>query len=85
MSDSEQNLVIGQAIRKARDAKGYTTREMGRGIGVDQSMIVRLENGKVTWSVARLMQACAFLGIDAREVITAPHMQASVRGGTAAA
>ncbi|MHB8339796.1 MAG: helix-turn-helix domain-containing protein [Mycobacteriales bacterium] len=41
----EQSARIGAFLRSHRQALGYSTRELARRSGVEQSVLVRLENG----------------------------------------
>lgn len=46
MTDS-QAAALGQLLRAARNAKGFSTRQLAEIVGADQSQLVRLEQGKV--------------------------------------
>ena len=54
-------LTIGESVRRARWRAGLTQRHLGKLCGLDQSVISRLENGKLAnlrwWRFAALVGA----------------------------
>lgn len=54
---------IGQTLKAAREAKGYTTRYLGSLTGLDQGHIVRIEAGRYGLTVDTLARLCDALGL----------------------
>ena len=53
---------VGEAIRKAREAKNLTQAELGEKMGVQRSQVCRIENGK-SITLASMMRAFKALGV----------------------
>ena len=59
------NPEIGDAIRKAREAKGLSQRQLGKLSGVDYSAISRIENGeRAAPDATSLMRIARALDVD---------------------
>lgn len=56
---------IGTVIRDKRKAKGYTQEKLAECIGVDSSLIGKIERGKTNPSIDTLAHITEFLTIDA--------------------
>ena len=54
---------IGEKLRKLREAKNLTTREVAEAIGITHSYVSRIENGKAP-SLDKLKKLCDFYGVD---------------------
>lgn len=54
---------IGQTLKAAREAKGYTTRYLAKLTGLDQGHIVRIEAGRYGLTVDTLARLCDALGL----------------------
>ena len=67
---------IGNNIRKAREAKGLTTRQLGELVGVDASTVCRWENDKKTPLLRHLFRLATELEVDVADLTatrTAPE------------
>lgn len=63
---------IGNNIRRAREAKGYTTRQLGERVGVNASTICRWESDEKTPMLRHLFRLAAELEVEVAE-LTAIH------------
>jgi transcriptional regulator with XRE-family HTH domain/quercetin dioxygenase-like cupin family protein len=61
---------LGERLRSARMAKGYTLRELARQIGVSASLLSQVENGKSQASVTNLHALVTALDISLDELFT---------------
>jgi transcriptional regulator with XRE-family HTH domain len=52
---------LGEKIRKARRGKGLTQRELAKEVGVDHTIISRIESNDREASPAAILQLCTFL------------------------
>ena len=59
---------IGTNIRRAREAKGLTTRQLGERVGVDASTVCRWENDKKTPMLRHLFRLAAELEVEVSEL-----------------
>lgn len=57
------NKMIGENIRVLRDKAGFTQTNLAQFIGVDQSMISKIEKGERGLSAAMLEKLCALFGV----------------------
>ncbi|MCQ6282128.1 helix-turn-helix domain-containing protein [Bacillus sp. EB600] len=53
---------IGEKLKKLREARNLTMREVSDKIGIDYSYISKIENGKIP-SLAKLNQLCDLYGV----------------------
>ena len=61
---------IARALRKAREAKGLSQRELGKKAGVPQGHISKIENGAVDLRVSSLVALARTLDL---ELVLAPR------------
>lgn len=54
--------VVGLYIRDLRKSKGVSQADLGRAVGISQSVIARIENGHAT-TVVRLRRIAFFFGV----------------------
>lgn len=54
---------IGEKLRKLRESKHLTTREVAEAIGITHSYVSRIENGKAP-SLDKLKKLCDFYNVD---------------------
>jgi transcriptional regulator with XRE-family HTH domain len=54
---------IGEKLRKLRESKNLTTREVAEAIGITHSYVSRIENGKAP-SLDKLKKLCDFYHVD---------------------
>lgn len=62
--------MLGERLRAARAAKGYTLRELAAEIGVSASLLSQVENGKSLASVTTLHALVTALGISLDQLFT---------------
>nr|WP_236587763.1 helix-turn-helix transcriptional regulator [Marivirga aurantiaca] len=60
---------IGDNIRKIRTIRGYSQQFLADSIGISQSKLNRIENGKSDLSVDHLMQICEVLESGFNEIL----------------
>ena len=60
---------MGLRLRRIREAKGLSLRELAAGAGVDYTEINRIELGKVTPRLATLEKLAKALGVSLRDLI----------------
>lgn len=70
---------VGQAVRRLRDGRGYTRRELARKSGVSERFLADLESGQGNISVARLHEVARALGTSAGELLLAAQPDHSDR------
>lgn len=78
--------LFGGALREAREAKGWTQRELAQRSGATQANISKIETGQVDLQLSTLLELARFLDL---EVILAPRqaapaIDAIIRGAAAA-
>jgi transcriptional regulator with XRE-family HTH domain len=61
--------VIGQRLRRRREALGVTTAELADRVGVSPQQLHKYETGVNRVATSRLVAACAALGLSAAEVL----------------
>jgi transcriptional regulator with XRE-family HTH domain len=66
---SDDSDPIGARIRALRDARGLTQEELGRIIGVDETAVSKIENGRRGLAAAELAQICEHLEIRSDELL----------------
>ncbi len=66
---SRRNLLLGEALRKARDAADISQEELAFEAKVDRSYISQLENGHKSPTVDVLFRLCPILGMTVSELI----------------
>ena len=71
MKEEHQILLtgIGDAVRKLRDARGLTRRELAQKSGISERFLADLETGQGNISVARLHDVARALGTSAGELL----------------
>lgn len=68
----DQSKNVGAFIRSRREALGYSTRELARRSGVEQSVLVRLENGTTQFPrTERLAALAQALEVNLADVLAA--------------
>src|SRR2546430_14107854 len=84
MRDEHQLLLsgVGAVVRKLREGRGLTRRELAQKSGVSERFLAELETGQGNISLARLYDVARALGTSAGELLVAaqPERQAE-RGG----
>ncbi|MCA9537639.1 MAG: helix-turn-helix transcriptional regulator [Myxococcales bacterium] len=63
MDAAELNRIVGENIRKARVAAGFSQADLARRIGCRQPMVSRIENGTVACTLEVLVGAAAATGL----------------------
>jgi transcriptional regulator with XRE-family HTH domain len=61
--------MLGQELRKAREAKGWTQEELSFEAKVDRSYISMLERDKKSPTLAMLFRLCDVLGVKASTIV----------------
>ncbi len=61
---------IGQAIREARKAQGYTQEAFASAAGLDRSYMGAIERGEFNLTLETLLKITAELGISAAELLS---------------
>ena len=60
-------MTIGQKIEKLRKQKGWTQKEFGELLGVDQTTVSRIESDDRAFKIAELEEICKVLKISVRK------------------
>ena len=68
-SESEEQMTIGEAIKKARKAKGYTLAELEAKSGVSRQSIARWEKGIVFPNIMPLISVADVLEVTLDELV----------------
>jgi transcriptional regulator with XRE-family HTH domain len=63
-------FAIGQRIKQARKAKGYTQEKLAEGLGVSIVYVSQIENGKTKLNLEMLMRIAHLLDADAGFLLT---------------
>lgn len=71
MSDPDYVLLIA-ALRRAREARGVSQRELGHRLGVHQSFVAKYETCERRLDVIELLRVCAALAVELRQVVPDP-------------
>src|SRR3954452_12185332 len=71
---------IGHAVRRLRDSRGWTRRELARESGVSERFLADLEGGQGNISVLRLHDVARALGSSAAEILLAAQPDREERG-----
>lgn len=66
---SRRSLLLGEALRRARNAAGISQEELAFDSKVDRTYISQLENGHKSPTVEILFRICPILGMTASELI----------------
>lgn len=61
--------MMGELLRKAREAAGFTQREVARRLDVNQSRISRMETGNRRISAEELVQLARLYNVDVTALI----------------
>jgi len=69
---------LGQSLKKHRENRGLTMREIARRIGVSASLVSQIERGRVTPSVATLYQFATEFGLPMDELFSRTVAPATV-------
>jgi transcriptional regulator with XRE-family HTH domain len=64
-----RSVLLGEALRKARNAAGISQEELGFEAKVDRTYVSQLENGHKSPTVDVLFRICPVLGMAASELI----------------
>src|SRR2546429_8980437 len=73
---------VGAAVRRLREERGLSRRELAHRSGVSERFLAELEGGQGNISVARLQDVARALGTSAGELLfSAQHERADRRGG----
>lgn len=65
---------VGRAVRLVRKARGMTQTALAEAIGVAQSGVVLLEQGRTAWRAEQLARAAAALGVALGDLQPVLHM-----------
>src|SRR2546423_14385732 len=74
---------VGAAVRRLRDERGLSRRELAGRSGVSERFLAELESGQGNISVARLQDVARALGSSAGELLFAAQHERAGRGGGA--
>ena len=78
------NKIIGENIRKLRDNAGFTQGNLAAFIGVDQSLISKIEKGERNLSVELLEKLASLFGVTVDQIesesVTASKLSFAFRG-----
>jgi transcriptional regulator with XRE-family HTH domain len=66
---TRRSVLLGEALRKARNAAGISQEELGFEAKVDRTYVSQLENGHKSPTVDVLFRICPILGMTASELI----------------
>jgi len=69
---------IGESIRKARNARGLTLKQLGLIVGLDNGNLSRIERGRQGASQEMLEKICAALGLSLSSAISANAMRSNI-------
>src|SRR2546427_5944512 len=73
---------VGAAVRRLRDERGLSRRELAERSGVSERFLTELESGQGNISVARLQDVARALGSSAGALVfSAPHEREDRRAG----
>jgi DNA-binding Xre family transcriptional regulator len=61
---SPTDFDIGMAVAKLCSARGITTTELGKRVGISQAQVSRLQNGKQGWRSSTLRRFAAALNVE---------------------
>lgn len=61
-------MSIGDKIRKVREAKGLSQKQVALSLGMDQAQYSRIENGKTDPSFSNVTKIAKALGVDLSEL-----------------
>lgn len=61
-------MQIGEKIRKVREAKGLSQKQVAFSLGMDQAQYSRIENGKTDPSFSNVAKIANALGVDLSEL-----------------
>jgi len=80
MRDQHQALLsaVGAAVRKLREGRGLTRRELARDSGLSERFLAGLETGQGNISVARLQDLARALGTSAGELLVSAQPETRV-------
>src|SRR5947208_1100053 len=74
---------VGAAVRRLRDDRAMTRRDLAERSGVSERFLAELEGGQGNISVARLQDVARALGSSAGELLFAAQHERTGRGGAA--
>jgi transcriptional regulator with XRE-family HTH domain len=60
---------VGHELRKYRNERNLTLRDVSQQVGVSESVLCRIELGRRPFSLSRLIVTCLVLGVEASKVI----------------
>lgn len=62
---------LGETIRSLREARGLLIREVAAGLGIDPSLLSRIERGEKSPTRQQVVMLAGILGVDERELLVA--------------
>lgn len=65
MPKQTQNEIVGAYLGKLRERAGITTRELAEELGMSQTTLWKLENGRMRWTVEYLSQVGGYFALSA--------------------
>ncbi|QUD89560.1 helix-turn-helix domain-containing protein [Phenylobacterium montanum] len=68
-------LTAGAALKDLRSDRGWTLAEVSRKTGVPVSTLSKIENGKTTLTLERLLRLSSALGVNLADVIATPRSE----------
>jgi transcriptional regulator with XRE-family HTH domain len=68
--------MVGEELRKAREAAGMTQEELSSKARVDRSYISQLERGLKSPTLDMLLRLCMALGVSAAEIVARVEKEA---------
>ena len=77
---SRRSVLLGEALRKARNAAGISQEELGFEANVDRTYVSQLENGHKSPTVDVLFRICPILGMTVSELIAQVERRLLSRG-----
>lgn len=70
IENSECLIAYGDFIRKAREGKGLSQRDLAEQLGITQAYYSQIESGKRNVDLVLAMKMCSLLGINLQEYIS---------------
>ena len=67
-------MQLGKNIRKIREAKGLSQKEVAISVGMDQAQYSRIENSKTDTSFSTIEKIAKALGVELSELFTADEV-----------
>lgn len=73
-SGSPENRVLGARVELAREQAGLSRQELAEKLGVDVSLICRIEAGRVALSAVRALEIAAVLKLPIGDLYADPRL-----------